>query len=367
MNSRSREATLDHLLELYAADNPEWPDSPEDLDEFLRDCGELSVAAEVSQTRAARVISDSPGPCAAGTADSTQQDRQLMFWETSSLDCDAPAGHGSSPSLSLVDIVREAYVSVHGGYSIDRLIADPDKNCLFIQACWKLGAPAMSQLELNQLLLNARKAGDIGRVEGVQPYSVPRALMDNYLFASEVALRLLQDQEFYRAQRSVSFDRILCDPKLGARYVELAEMIAPGFKPVDYRWAAFCIRKWRRRPIPRTLRERPSFVTLGRRDSIRPSRIESGPGFYWLKSQSDNFYIGHVENLREHIDRLLDLNVGWLLKESSTHTLFDRGPIEYSVAPFPDTSPSGRDSLNGQLVRDCQPRMNIALVGDHAA
>jgi len=130
---------------------------------------------------------------------------------------------------------------------------------------------------------------------------------------------------------------------------------------------ALSIRKWRNRPLPENLRKGPSFKKLGIRDSIRSSRVETVAGFYWMKSQSDNFYIGHTENLRGQIEQLLDMNLDRVLKEAGAYTLFDSGPMEFDIAPFPGVSASQRDAFNSRLVRDCHPRMNLLTHGDRAA
>ena len=52
--------------------------------------------------------------------------------------------------------IRQAFESVHEGYSADRVVADPDLNKKFLAACGSLGLNS-SAGELNSCLLNARK------------------------------------------------------------------------------------------------------------------------------------------------------------------------------------------------------------------
>ena len=200
MKSRE-EDRLDGLLTDYAIDHVDWPDSEEELDQFIL------------QTET--------------TASTPSGDRSPLLFDVGPVEDKRASG-----SVDYHDVVRLAYLEVYRGYSIDRLITDPVRNAHFIQACWKLGAQA-SQYELNHLLFNARKNKIIGKVEGVERYSIPRDEMDKYLFASECALRLLQDEEYFERQRFVSLDRILCDPLLAQRFEDFARDIAPGFSSQD--------------------------------------------------------------------------------------------------------------------------------------
>ena len=55
---------------------------------------------------------------------------------------------------------------------------------------------------------------------------------EQYLFASEIAWRQMIDGGHD------SLDSILCDPFLAAQFDELAARWAPGYSPLEYRWAA---------------------------------------------------------------------------------------------------------------------------------
>jgi hypothetical protein len=330
MKSRNSIDRLDSLLTEYAIEHIDWPDSQEDLDRYLND----AVALE-----------DSP----------PDRGSDLLF----DIEVEGPSTPKSDEnSLNLGEIVRRAYIDVNEGCSIDRLIADPSQDARFIQACWKLGAQA-SQYELNHLLLNARKNKIIGRVEGIERYSVPRAVMDQYLFAAEFALRLLQDLEYFEHHRTLSLDRILCDPDIAKRFEEIAKSILPGFTSLDYRWAAFSIRKGQNRRATKSNLVPPQFERLGRRDSMRVGRIEKNAGFFWIDFDQADLYIGHAENLRAQVERILDLR--WDLM-ADVGSLFGMGGLreaEFAIAPYTGVSPSNREALKTQLVRKREPKLNV--------
>lgn len=330
MKSLEPQDWLDAFFRDYAIEHMDWPDSEEELDRFLSN----------------------------GT---TTRDRvPLLLFDVepdSSADDDRHA-----PVDSLDQIVRRAYLDVFEGYSIDRLIADPNPNARFIESCWKLGAQA-SQYELNHLLLNARKNKIVGKIEGVQRYSVPRSKMDQYLFASEFALRLLQDQEYFENHRFVSLDRILCDPGLAQRFEDLARAIVPGFSSLDYRWAAFSIRKGQNRRATKAGLATPSFERLGRRESLRVSRIEKTAGFFWLDFERADLYIGHSENLREQVERLLDLHWDAMFEVASLFGMRSLRHAEFAIAPYSGVSPSNRESVKTKLVRAKEPKLNVLTKG----
>jgi hypothetical protein len=360
MKSSKLEVRLDDLLEDYVMEHLDWPESQEELDNFLLTCEDEKVECG-SDARVERVLSQiaslSPSENAApGPARS----QQLVFFETEPNGNAGDLGKNRvSQSLrTLFEIVRDSYLDVFEGYSTDLLIADPDRNSLFVQACWSRGAQA-SQAQLNHLLLNARKRKLIGKIEGVERYTVRPEIMDCYLFASEVALRILQDKAYFEHHRKISLDRILCDPKLGKQFVALAEKITPGFRPVDYRWAAFRIRKACNRDSFAKGIRRPSFDRIGTRNNIRPSTIDSGAGFFWMKYQQANLFIGHTENLRRQIDRILGTNFYSFLPRIGIFESLNANLIEFAVAPFRGVSPSNREPFKTGLIRSEGPRMNV--------
>jgi hypothetical protein len=185
--------------------------------------------------------------------------------------------------------------------------------------------------------------------------------MDRYLFASEVALRILQDKEYFENHRNISLDRVLCDPKLGTQFISLAQRITPGFRPVDYRWGAFRIRKACNRSVYAKGIRRPTFHILGTQSHIRPSIIDKDAGFFWMKYHDTNLFIGHTENLRRQIDTILAMKFDSFLPRIGIFESLDSKAIEFAIAPFRGVSPSNREPFKTGLVRSEGPRMNVVL------
>lgn len=260
---------------------------------------------------------------------------------------------------SLQSLVVDAYLAIHNGASIDRVIADPKLNGSFISKCWSLGAQA-SQYELDRALLNARKQGRIGRVIGVQRHSVDRSALDQYLFASEIALRLVQDEEWLGRTRYVSLDRILCEPTLSYRFDQFARSIIPGFAPSDYRWAAIALRKAQNRPAPLTRTNKVAFDMFGRLDSLVPGDMPPAASLYRLSVDEDPVYFGNSENMRKEFVRLASVRLGEL-PVIYRSTPLKGSSLRLAVAPAAELSSTVRDYLKSQLIRQSQPSMNIML------
>ena len=350
--------SLDDLLVKSNVDLSDWPSNEEELDAFLIACDGCDLGIENHDARISNVfglIDESP----LRPISIVSHESQGCLFDLVDPQSEEPSDTGSKPLLDYAQIVREAYLEVYDGFSTDRVVADPDQNCLFVQACWKRGAQA-SQADLNRLLLNARKAKKIGKVEGVKPYRVAREQLDKYLFASEISWRLLQDIENYKNGRRIALDDVLCDPKLGKSFVSIASSITPGYKPVDYRWAALTVRKaFNRRASKATKPVQPVFDTLGLRDQIRPSRLPIDPGFFWLKSGDFDFYIGHTSSVRKQIELLIDTGFEEKLAEVQSDSLFEPEPFIFSIASFSGHSASKRDPVKRMLVEEFKPRMNV--------
>lgn len=271
----------------------------------------------------------------------------------------------SSPSAvarpsAYFDRVIRAYFEVYDGYSIDRLIADRDRNSLFISRCWSLGVQASAR-ELNWSLLNARKANQVGPVPGVARFVMPAADMYQFLFASEIALRHVQDAEWTTNQRSVSLDLILCDPDLSDRFETIAKQLAPGHSVFEYRWAAMCIRKNQRRSVKSRM---PRFEDLGRTSDLRPSMLSDRMGFYWFQSGAKPLYVGHAQNLRVQVDRIMQQGGStrvfpdWMLEGTSE-------PVRLAVAPTKLTALSKRETLKSEVCLSHSPLFN-AVAASHS-
>jgi hypothetical protein len=133
----------------------------------------------------------------------------------------------------MIKRIKEAFMEVRDGYSADVVIANPELNGRFLDACRERGLTEPA-LELNQTLLNARKSSGLRGLARSRKLIVRK--QDNYSFASEIAVRFIERRD------QVSLDHILCDPDLADQFDNIAASICPGYTPLEYRWAALSLR-----------------------------------------------------------------------------------------------------------------------------
>ena len=154
--------------------------------------------------------------------------------------------------------IIEAYKKTHQGLSVDHLVADPERNAAFLEACKQIGVPGFPA-QWNLGLMRIRKSGKLPHGDGRVPVRT-FAQMDGYSFAAEVAMHQLS------VEFGETLDGLLCNPDLAARFDCLASAYSPGRSPFEYRWAALALRKraknakrlaqtlyqdWLRRRLPR--------------------------------------------------------------------------------------------------------------------
>ncbi|MGV3484075.1 MAG: DNA-methyltransferase [Planctomycetaceae bacterium] len=136
------------------------------------------------------------------------------------------------------DGLIEAFANIHRGFSVDRVIADPILNEDFQTHCDRLaitGTPA----ERNRLLLQLCKSGRLKR-DGIA--TTDRTEFDwhqveGFLHASEIAWSRIG------SHYEMSLDEILCDQRVAILFDHMAQKFAPGYTPLEYRWAAIKLRK----------------------------------------------------------------------------------------------------------------------------
>src|SRR4029077_10764318 len=236
--------------------------------------------------------------------------RIKRVFEGQSLDGDpepmvsAPRTPGRSSKLWLRSGVQraiiEAFLTASDGWSSDRVIVDPELNQRFCAECRDLGLPGRTT-DWNWTLMLLRKAGKLNGLPKSRRTTFPFELLDRYLFASEIAMRLLMDET------SQSLDEILCDPELATRFDQLASQFAPDFSPLHYRWGALHIRKrtkdWRQRSdnLSSNLKRRDfqEFHSLRALDIERWNQV---PGVYLERASSDcNLYVGATFDLGKRL------------------------------------------------------------------
>lgn len=134
------------------------------------------------------------------------------------------------------DGIAEAFRRSSQGYSVDRVIADPALNAAFVEACSLLKLPGR-QRDWNLTLIALRKSSKLAEVPADKRTQISWEDMDPFAYAAEIALAAMLRLGY------PSLDHILCDPPAAARFDDLARSLAPGFRPLDYRWAALRLRK----------------------------------------------------------------------------------------------------------------------------
>ncbi|MEM9644960.1 MAG: DNA methyltransferase, partial [Planctomycetota bacterium] len=199
-----------------------------------------------------------------------------------------------------------AFGKSNRGFSVDRLVADPILNEDFQTQCDRLDVPG-TPAERNRFLFRMRKAGHLKRA-GIETKKRTRFdwnEMDPFLHAAEIAWRSVS--ELYA---DAGLDEILCDPRLAAKFDEVAGQFAAGYSALEYRWAALKLRKERHQirarfdsTTPKSLGLRKfktkDFVSLKKLDW---GDLEDQPGVYAIRHGDDDFlYAGEAMRLRSRL------------------------------------------------------------------
>lgn len=194
--------------------------------------------------------------------------------------------------------VREAFRVTHEGFATDFVVADPVSNERFADACKQFGLAGDTRT-WNKLLFRLRKAGNLSDIETKHRFSIGWQDCDRYLFASEIALQQMLDEEL-----ACSLDEILCDPFLASEFDKRATKFAPGYRPIEYRWAALKLRK-----RAKAARMRGDILTAPTRlGKMSPAheldlrRMSDLPGVYLVSERkTERLYVGETLNLRERL------------------------------------------------------------------
>lgn len=204
--------------------------------------------------------------------------------------------------LTLHGIV-EAFRLTHGGFSADRVVADPELNEPFLAACDRLGIVGDPRT-WNTFLFRLRKAGKLAHIETSFRTTIQWQDCDEYLFASEIALQSMLDEG-----KAESFDEILCDPVLAVEFDRFAGRLAPGHRPFEYRWAALRLRKEAKKARTRAavLRAPKRFDSMIPLEQFDAQRQPESPGVYLLsESPTRRLYVGETLNLRRRLNLQFD-------------------------------------------------------------
>ena len=266
----------------------------------------------------------------------------------------------SSPNRDLSGLIRnvlvEAFYAAHDGYSIDWLLANPELQSVFHDACRDaglIGGPA----DWNRELLRFRKMGSFPKRGRIKKVQVPDSELDTYAYAAEIAWRLTSDKF-----DGPSLDEIFCDPHKAAYFDRTAKRFAPGFDPSQYRWAALRLRKASRELVDDVKKyhfifAKRDFARFQNWDRLKPSRCAGRPGIYLLcVAQKVPLFIGHAYDLGRRLTQHAECRP---IDEIARHVAIFTGD-ELPGAEY-------QQAFKEDLVRRHKPRWNVNLVGLHAS
>jgi hypothetical protein len=244
-------------------------------------------------------------------------------------------------------VLASAYEMVYDGYSVDRVVLDPDLNARFLSACRKLGA-TQSDYEINHALFDARKSGKI-----TLPKATKRTEFrdyDNYQFASEIAVRILQ------RTKGVTLDQILCDPAMAFEFDEIARRLAPKVPSLNLRCAALNLRKTRRlTPLVHEPEadESVNLIQAGPLKLVTPSELPHDAGVYSLFDRNRPIFAGETRDLQKRIGQHQGGHMpDWLGVNDDLACI-----LKY--APMPSVKGEVRDAWLLQFITRERPLLNF--------
>lgn len=204
------------------------------------------------------------------------------------------------------DLLTRAFAQSSEGFSVDRVLADPVLSENFQTACDRFAIPGTAA-ERGRRLFAMRHNGILkaAGIDTSQRTEFPWRQQRRYLFASEIAWRQLSDQ-----YPNHSLDELLCDPRLANQFDQLAARFAPGFRPLEYRWAALCLRKKTAAALRQAsqqtaqglgIQQFPSAVVVDARTADW-EQLPASAGVYAIRSgEEDYIYAGETDDLRQRL------------------------------------------------------------------
>ena len=293
-----------------------------------------------------------------------------------------PAASAADKPLVEVDseLVRQAFVEIHAGFSADEVVVQDGLNAAFLNACARLHRRSADRLgdakevafvaESNRALLNLRKAGGLAGDDArttrrhVDRDDAPP--LDLYRHAAEIAARRVTDAH------AATLDDVLCDPVLRAAFAAEARKLAgpvPDLWDDDLRRAALSLRKQRRlRPElvvrvadwGRTLGDAPAEA-LAAAFAAGEAPVPAVPGVYLLADAGGYLYIGEAKDLATRLRQHLDESDRTALR----HHLLESGLAGVTVEwhafdPASDARLARfRRAYESDLIASREPRYNV--------
>lgn len=165
---------------------------------------------------------------------------------------------------------------------------------------------------------------------------------------------------FLERRDGISLDSIICDPQLAAEFDAYAARIAPGYSPLQYRWAAFNLRKASRLKPELLARVAPPVaVAIHSVKELDLANIPAEQGLYIFFMTSGALYVGEAENLYKRLKKHLDHSDNKGLARWMWEYGTDEVHVEIQVLAA-DTKTIVRRALETELIRSRTPLFNVA-------
>jgi hypothetical protein len=254
---------------------------------------------------------------------------------------------------AFVDGVKEAFRRVHDGFSVERVVADPELNAHYVDTCRSLGI-ASDPRSWNRALFELRKAGWLADIPIQKRTEFSWDECDPFLYASEIAWHQMFDNGW------ASLDEILLDPAAATEFDRRAAELAPGFSPLEYRWGALKLRKFAKVARMRAkLLLDSRFSRPWKLDRPRWDLFPASAGVYLVsvRGQKTPLYAGQSLQLRDRLQRQFGEDT------NAQHTVWPSGLTVRFFRARPSTPLL--IAYQAGAIRKYSPRLNLAELKGH--
>ncbi len=257
----------------------------------------------------------------------------------------------------LKGFVTDVFRDMTSRLPVDYIVTNRAANCEFIARCRAAGA-GVSEAELNWALLNARKAGLHRGIQTQLTQRLGQQILDRIGYGSEMAARAVQELNVIEQGEVVTLDRILCNPRLRARFDEIAAELAPGGEPEQYRAIALSHRKAGGRASARAMASIvPNLQNAVRRVSFGTSRFPESPAFYCFYAESTPLFLDYTDNLQSRVEQHLSVCGGHLLPSKIGVHSERPTSLKWCSAPA-EWGPAHRSEVAYRCKRERMPWLN---------
>lgn len=257
--------------------------------------------------------------------------------------------------------IIEAFSSSNRGYSVDRLVADPILNEDFQLACERLSIPG-THAERNRFLFRIRKSGKFKSLDVTTKVQtkIGWKQISPFVFASEIAWRQISNKY------CMSLDEIFCDPRIASQFDRIASDFAPGFEPLDYRWAAIKLRKEGSNARHRATLQTPKQFGIS---GLTKHGLKRNPGRFISELNFDSICAGSGVYVIRELDGTplyagetdqLALRLKTTFDPSGPRSLWLRQSedLEIFMLPVPTIQPNQRFARQSLLLKWHKPEWN---------